>query len=486
MTCRKRMVASASAKRMLSRRNLLAMAGLGAGGLMLPSLMSGQARAQAGGIRRLLVMIQHHGTVRENWRMRRDNPEGAFSYAFDDPDAASFSPILQPLHSYRQQLTVIEGLAQASALGDVATNNHNSAHLHLMTGSKFIDDQTAGGPSFDQAIAQQIARPDQIPSLELSTDGSPWLGGFINSAAGQRTPVEGNPQGAMDRIFPGGAKPDDAPPAEPSEADLIRAEHGSVLDMVASEYEQVLPRLSQEDREKLQQHHDLIRELETRVTAEGPPVPAECSLPGGDFGELEWAGHLPKVDAFASLIASAFACDRTRVATLQVTQLAAEDFGAPSGIDVHQDVAHETNGNPTAAAQMTDYNIVHANMFKTLLDRLEMYNLLDSTAVLWLTECAIGPHDLDDIPVVMAGSCGGFFQTGRYVSFAKDLPNPHEFPGWGIEAQRPIGPGHNRLMVSLMNAMGVEVNSFGEESVVTRDGNNLTVDLTGPLTELHA
>jgi hypothetical protein len=468
----------------LQRRHLLALGGLSSAGLLLPSLFTPRAQAQANTIRRLLIVVEAHGTVRESWRMRRNHAEGAFSYAFDDPDPESFSTILRPLHAHRNQLTVIEGLSQASTLGDVATNNHNAGHLHLLTGAKFVDDQTSGGPSVDQVIAQEISRPDQIPSLELSTGGA-YLGGFINSAEAQRVPFETNPQSVFERVFPGGRKPDDAPPAEPSEADLILGQHGSVLDMVSNEYQAVLPRLSLEDRQKLQQHHDLLRELEQRITAQGPPVPVECSLPTEQFGD-GGGNARDKVAAFASLVASAFACDRTRVATIQIQQLSAEEFGAPGGIDVHQDIAHQTNDDPVAAERMTQYNVVHAQMFATILDRLSDYNLLESTAVVWLTELANGPHELDDIPVVMAGSCGGFFKTGNYVSFAKNLPNPHEHPNWGPDAKRPIGPGHSHLLVSLMNAMGVDRNSIGEESVVTRDDTNRSIDLTGPLVELHA
>jgi hypothetical protein len=44
---------------------------------------------------------------------------------------------------------------------------------------------------------------------------------------------------------------------------------------------------------------------------------------------------------------------------------------------------------------------------------------------------------------VLAGSAGGYFKTGRYI----------EFNGQKL--------GHNRLMVSLLNAMGIEADEFG-------------------------
>ena len=45
------------------------------------------------------------------------------------------------------------------------------------------------------------------------------------------------------------------------------------------------------------------------------------------------------------------------------------------------------------------------------------------------------------MPFIIAGSCGGYFNTGRYLSYTDDP--------------------HNNLLVSLANAMGVQTNTFG-------------------------
>jgi hypothetical protein len=46
-----------------------------------------------------------------------------------------------------------------------------------------------------------------------------------------------------------------------------------------------------------------------------------------------------------------------------------------------------------------------------------------------------------------------------------------------------MGPGHNRLFVSLMKAMGQPDTSFGQTEVTGADGR--AIPLTGALTELH-
>lgn len=89
-----------------------------------------------------------------------------------------------------------------------------------------------------------------------------------------------------------------------------------------------------------------------------------------------------------------------------------------------------------------------AQQFAYLLQKLDAVQggrtLLDNTVVWWSSEISIGnTHDVHGMPFVLAGSGGGYFRTGRFLSFPADTP-------------------HNRLLVSICNAMGVQVSSFGD------------------------
>ena len=85
--------------------------------------------------------------------------------------------------------------------------------------------------------------------------------------------------------------------------------------------------------------------------------------------------------------------------------------------------------------------------------------------------------------VVLAGQGGGAIKTGRYLKYRDDGPNPAQFGFSG--GKSALGPAHSKLLVSLMQAMGVDRNSIGIEKAT---GNNvkkgLPVDLTGPLPRL--
>lgn len=476
----------------MSRRQLLTALGLSAGGLFLPSLgwRKGAKAQSTTAPRRLVIFVSAHGVVPETWRMRRDHTDfGDWEYAFDDNDPSSFSETLQPLHAHRQKLLVIEGLSQMSTLADYSTNNHNAAAQHLLTCAMMQDDNNAGGPSVDQIIANEVAVPGRIPSLELSSLAGLFVGGFVNFAAGQRAPTSDNPQAVFDRLFPPGSTPTNGEdPPEPTERDLIRGARGSVLDLVGDEYEAIAPRLGAEDRMRLDQHRQLVRDLEQRV---GTFAQLSCNMPPERSNVTSNNRQLEITRAMIPLASAALACDLTRVVTIQVGQLDNDEFGAPAG-DVHQDFAHQTASSPVAAQQMTNYNRVHADLFGQLMSSLDQYSegdgtVLDNTTCLWISELATGPHELWQIPIVMGGSMGGAFKMGRYLSYAQKHMNPIENPDWEPQANfLQVGPATNHLFVSLMQAMGLDRNSIGVESVTTRpkDGSPQTINTTGPLPRL--
>jgi hypothetical protein len=68
-------------------------------------------------------------------------------------------------------------------------------------------------------------------------------------------------------------------------------------------------------------------------------------------------------------------------------------------------------------------------------------SVLDHTLIVWGNELGVGNlHTHDDIPFLLAGGGAGF-TMGRFLQFA--------------------GEPHNRLLVSLLNAFGVETDRFG-------------------------
>ena len=80
-------------------------------------------------------------------------------------------------------------------------------------------------------------------------------------------------------------------------------------------------------------------------------------------------------------------------------------------------------------------------------------------------------------PIVLAGGTAFFTKPGRYIRWAQN----NIIKGtWGDE---PQGPPHNRLLVSIARAMGVDINQVGEASV-TLKGDGL-LSCTGELDRLR-
>ena len=95
---------------------------------------------------------------------------------------------------------------------------------------------------------------------------------------------------------------------------------------------------------------------------------------------------------------------------------------------------------------------------------------------MWVTELATPTHLHYDAFTLLAGGCNGFFETGRYVRYPRTLPSP-------MPNEPLIGPAHNRLLVSLLQAMGQPDTTFGMTDATAADGTALS--FRGPLTELQ-
>jgi hypothetical protein len=198
----------------------------------------------------------------------------------------------------------------------------------------------------------------------------------------------------------------------------------------------------------------------------------------------------PSVRQFMSLIRLAFACDLTRVVTFSAPVPLCPELGYPADMNFHGYAHASIEGatacgqifSPVAAQAMTDLDAWHAGHVAYLLAQLDSVpegsgTLLDHTVVVWVTELATPTHQHYDTCTLLAGGCNGFFQTGRYVRYPRTLASP-------MPNQPLIGPPHNRLLVTLMQAMGQTDTSFGLTTATAADGT--TIDLTGALPELGA
>jgi hypothetical protein len=100
----------------------------------------------------------------------------------------------------------------------------------------------------------------------------------------------------------------------------------------------------------------------------------------------------------------------------------------------------------------------HQSKFARLLDRLDSYveadgkTVLDNSVMLYTNELSDGKgHSFMDLPYLLAGSCAGYFKQNEYVLL-----------GEGTNYDDQVAP-HNKLLNTLVNAMGIQSDWFGVE-----------------------
>lgn len=249
------------------------------------------------------------------------------------------------------------------------------------------------------------------------------------------------------------------------EREKIVAARAETMGAVKEQIAAISPKLSTSDRERLASHLDLVSAYQSRLAAGGASSCSSLPTMGGTYKKNVEDFNVE----FGRLVAHAFACDVTRVASLQMADFVPESFGASGS--VHDAMAHN-NGNESGsgAQNLKKYNLAVAATVGRIAAEFSRLGLLDSTLIVWMSEHGlfVEPHVLEEMPVVVIGNVGGHFKTGRYISVARTEQNPRG---------KVVGRPHNLFLVSLMQAMGLPDNFL---NVKTWYNTNVS----GPLPEL--
>lgn len=453
----------------LDRRRFLQWMGAGGASMLLPR---GSFAGGAEPPRRLIVLHSRHGTVHDSWALRPPglDPAVPWEVPLGAVSAEELPPILAPLHAHRQRLVAVDGVSLLSAELDIPGYRHEKGWVHAWTGDRVLLDGSeilARRPSLDQLVATAIARPDQVPALQLSVgEGMP----IAHGGPSMQLPLEESPARAWSRLF--GLSTSDDP---------LLGGRDRALDFALAEFDALTPGLGREDRSRLEAHRGLVQQLAARV--EGLRD-ADCAAPGQP---ADGGSYADTFSAFAELVTAAFSCDLSRVATISLGDIPADDFGwgwYRTG-DTHNDFAHSVFDDPQSAQAMTDYGIVHARQVAELASALEAVpdgiggSLLDHTLIVWGGEVGDGWHGYQRYCPLMLGG-GWAWDTGRFLHRpVGDVPvDLSDAVAGSVRAGEP----HQKLLVSIARAMGLDVDHVGQEEVVSRSGD--TIDLRGPLSWL--
>lgn len=324
--------------------------------------------------------------------------------------AWNLSEQMMPLSPVKDYLSICTGLRN---LCQDAITHHEG--MTAFNGYTFEYDgglnTNAAGPTIDQLIADAIGE-DVTPvravhvqvSKRSSTDGDGGTTVIAMSHRGEPGNLtaqipQTNPQEVWQSLFGNFMPPVDD-----------RAQRTHVLDAVRADVERLKMRLGSVDKQRLDAHLQGVDELEDKITA----TPPACDLPemptedNSDSGGEEPISSV--TTAMAELIAYAFRCDVTRVASFLFKKFVSSTvFDEINASNQHHSASH--NG-----PEDTNYRngvIYCMERFSDVLQILKgdgvVENLLDSTIVYASTDCSTGQsHAINRQPIILAGTGRGY------------------------------------------------------------------------------
>jgi hypothetical protein len=440
----------------LSRRQILR--GLAGSSIALPLLECERRPAWAQGMtgaghpKRLLIFFTPNGTI----------PENFWPKAGPTPESFELSPILQPLEDFQSKMLVLRGIDMKSA-----SVGHGHEHQRGM-GTLLVgrpvpkgDMGSAGGTSgwgdgisVDQEIANHIGESTRVRSLELGIRADHYYGSHVLTRISYRGPAqplppENDPLAAFDRIFSDAG-------TDMADLEHARLRQQSMLDTVKQQFDVLRGRVSAHDQARLEAHLQLVRELELELSKASSPL-SGCQPPQPPESlAIDDENVMPQVlKAHIALTAAAFACDATRVVSIQLSN--AKNFvrypWLNSFSNGHDDLSHAGDSNKAARLEFTQRHTWHAEQLADLLRLLQALpegdgSVLDNTLVFWCNELSTGNnHSHIEMPFVLLGGAGGKLRTGRYLTYDSEP--------------------HNNLLLSMLHAFDIEVPSFGDPAFCT-------------------
>jgi len=426
-----------------SRRTLLR--GFGAT-LALPFLdiMGGRTHAAESGVKepRRLACFYIPGAIgRHGWFPKDAGPK------------YSLAPSHQPLAKLRDEFSVLTNLSHVAGRisGHVHPYNWLTGHnINLTPGT------ITNTVSMDQVAAKHLG-PTWVPSLALSFADGVGTTTLSRNSMGVDIPATANYRNVFERLFPPADK------GQLKEAEARLALNRSVLDTAGEGVKDFQRQLGSEDRKRLEQYLDSIREVEKRIADSkeildrGRPKFDEAAVKLEPQGKNGMREH---IELMMDLIALAFQTDMTRVVTHSLGGEGGpnydeyKDWAQKAGAPVRgaHDVHHKGQGEAgSAEAKVLEArDVMLVDCLARLISKLQGFRatdgtLLDHTVILF-GGAQISSHSGKSFPTLLAGGRKLGFKHGRHVKWDGD--------------KTPM----SNLYFTILQQLGCPVKSFKESS----------------------
>lgn len=413
----------------ISRRTMLR--GVGAS-LMLPLLDSLAPRAAlaasqtAASPKRLIFLSYSWGVSKNDWFPKDAGPD------------YTLSECLKPLARHKADFSVLSNLSNKRAKDGHwgCTTWLTSADVNATPGKQFQNTV-----SVDQAAARRLGADTRFRSLELSGSKEDGYGPGLSlswSEQGNPVPGENSPAALFDRLF-------GAPEVPLAERKYLLGKDRSVLDAVMTDAKSMNDRLSRDDRGKVDEYFQSVRDIEVRLKKADEwldrPIPkAPFARPEGKFNTSE------EIKLMYDLMIAAIQTDMTRVISYrQPVEGLFPELGFKVGGHATTHCTEKSDAYKASIAR----DQKQAELLAYLIDRLKALKDPNGTSIFHNSIIAYGSgirsnHDLRDTPTLVAGHGGGGMRQGQHYVYQSH--------------QTPLA----NLWCGILNQVGAETKSFAD------------------------
>jgi hypothetical protein len=433
----------------LSRRAMLK--GLGAS-LALPLLdsmipaLTAVEKTAAAPIRRLGVFYVPNGMSMPYWFPKTAGP------------IDKLPPTLASLQELKDRVLLMGGLADQPANLVKGGGDHARSAGTFLTGVPFKFTAGAdvfGSVSMDQIAAREFEKQTQLGSIELGIESNAMLGScdggsscaYTNTIAWRNEttplPIENDPRAVFERLFGTTGSTDKG-------ARMARIKRDkSILDFVTEEAASLGKVIGPQDKMKLTEYFDSVRDIERRIqmaeeqnTRELPVVDQPAGVPA-DYQEH---AHL-----MMDLLALSYQTDMTRISTFMLArEVSAHSYPEIGVSDSHHPLSHHQD-EAAKLERLHKINEYHFRQFGYLVKKLAATPegdgmMLDNTLFLYGTGISdSNTHFHDDLPIALVGGKAAGLKGGRYV-------------------RHPKGTPLTNLHATILEKMGVKVENLGDST----------------------
>jgi Protein of unknown function (DUF1552) len=365
---------------------------------------------------RMAFIYFPHGAIMEQWTPATEGKE------------FELSPILTPLKSFKDKLTIVSGLGnrpgESQAVHAIVPATWLSC-VHPKQGQEPNMAQTA-----DQIAAQHIGQDTPLPSLEIATEtqggggacdrdyGCNYSGTISFRTASTPLPMEYNPKKLFERLFGRGDTPE--------QRSALVKQYGSVLDMVREDAADLQKTLGQRDQAVLSDYLETVRELERRVQKTQAQDISKLKLPHVPVGIPDsFDQHLNLMFDMAAL---AYQGNLTRIVNyMMAAEVSGRTYNNVGVPDAFHALSHHAN-DPAKKEKLVRIQKYHTEVFAKWLTKLANTpdgdgSLLDHSIILYGSNMSNSDrHNQFPLPTAIVGGGCGKLKGGQHLRYPDHTP----------------------------------------------------------------